>query len=72
MISSVSRYGSAFCGLLNVTTKFSSNSASESPATSNVINADVSFGPKVTVPVGNAPPAKSSAVAALGPVPETV
>src|SRR5919106_714187 len=58
-------------GLDSVTVKFSLDSTAVSPATFTVIVLLVSPAAKLTVPVGNTPPAKSAAVAGLAPLPVT-
>ena len=58
-------------GLDSVTVKFSADSTVLSPATLTVMVLLVSPAAKLTVPVGNTPPAKSAAAAALAPLPVT-
>ena len=59
-------------GADSVTVKPSLASTVVSPATLMVTSWLVSPAAKLTVPVGNAPPVKSAALAALAPLPETV
>src|SRR5262249_61487359 len=59
-------------GAESVTVKASSASTVVSPATLMVTSLLVSPAAKLTVPLGNAAPVKSAAVAALAPLPATV
>ena len=59
-------------GADSVTVKLSLASTVVSPATLMVTSWLVWPAAKLTVPVGNAPPVKSAALAALAPLPETV
>ena len=58
-------------GFDSVSVKPSVDSTTVSPATFTVIVLLVSPAAKLTVPVGNTPPAKSAAVAGLAPLPVT-
>ena len=58
-------------GLDRVTVKFSADSTVLSPATLTVMVFVASPAAKLTVPVGNTPPAKSAAAAGLAPLPVT-
>ena len=58
-------------GAASVTAKPSSASTSVSPATPTTMVFDVSPAPKVSIPAGRSPPAKSAAEAAAAPAPLT-
>ena len=64
--------GGPALGADSVTVKPSLASTVVSPATLMVTSWLVWPAAKLTVPVGNAPPVKSAALAALAPLPETV